>query len=71
MGRTKKVRSAGRLSVRYGRRIRKMVIEVESVMRQRHRCPNCLKFTVSRKFAGIWECSRCRLKFAGKAYKPY
>jgi large subunit ribosomal protein L37Ae len=70
MERTKKVRAAGKFGVRYGRKIRERFIEVEKTQRKRHACPSCLKKTVKRVSKGIWQCNKCGLKFAGKAYKP-
>lgn len=67
---TKKVKSAGRFGPRYGTKIRKRVVEIESVQKQRHLCPVCKFKTVSRDSAGIWLCSKCGLKFAGGAYVP-
>ena len=68
MARTKKVKSAGRYGVRYGRRIRQRIVASEST--KKHACPHCLRPGVKRIAAGIWECRKCGLKFAGKAYKP-
>lgn len=70
MAHTKKVGSAGRFGPRYGLRIRKQVIEIEQIQRQKHKCQFCLKFTVKRLAKGIWQCRACNTKFAGKAYEP-
>ncbi len=70
MAHTKKVGSAGRFGPRYGLRIRKQVVEVERIQKQKHRCPFCLKFTVRRISKGIWVCRHCNAKFAGRAYEP-
>ncbi len=70
MGRTKKVGITGRFGARYGSTIRQRVIAIEKGLRAKHACPNCLKNTLKRVSAGIWECKKCGLKFAGKAYKP-
>ncbi len=69
MPKTKKVRSAGRYGVRYGTKIRHKIVSTESSKASRT-CPRCLKPGVKRIAAGIWECRKCGLKFAGKAYKP-
>jgi large subunit ribosomal protein L37Ae len=68
MGRTKKVGVAGRLGPRYGRRIREMLKKAGS--QKKFRCPSCMKLTLKRESAGIWNCSKCGTKLAGKAYKP-
>ena len=70
MARTKKVGSAGRFGIRYGRKIRQKLIKVEKEMKSKHRCPNCLKPGMKRQNAGIWVCEKCGAKIAGKAYKP-
>lgn len=69
MPRTKKVGPAGRYGPRYGTRIRQRIAGLEPG-KGRHTCPRCLKPGVKRIAAGIWECRKCGLKFAGKAYKP-
>jgi len=66
----KKLGSAGRLGSRYGRRIKKRILDVEKLQRGRHKCPYCAKIAVKRLSAGIWECNKCDAKFAGKAYEP-
>jgi large subunit ribosomal protein L37Ae len=63
-------RSAGRFGPRYGRFIRKRVVEVEEISRATHACPSCDQVAVRRKGTGIWECRKCGYKFAGGAYVP-
>ena len=70
MGRKKKIGSAGRFGVRYGKKVRKIVAEIEKVQKQRHICPKCNMPYVKRVAAGIWECKKCGTKFAGLAYVP-
>lgn len=70
MGRTKKVGPSGRFGPRYGKGVKKRVVEIERVQRKKHKCPNCLKLMVKRVSPGIWECRKCGLRFAGKAYEP-
>jgi len=65
---TKKVGRTGRFGVRYGRKLRKRVEEVESVLKQWHKCPYCNKSKVKREFSGVWVCRKCKAKFTGKAY---
>jgi large subunit ribosomal protein L37Ae len=68
---TKKVGSTGRYGVRYGRRIRQRILDVEKAKKERKTCPNCCKPGLKRVAAGVWVCRKCGAKFAGKAYKPY
>ena len=70
MSGTKKIGSAGRFGARYGLKIRKKIAEIESVQKQRHKCPECFKFALKRIACGIWVCKSCRNKFAGRAYVP-
>ena len=69
MPRTKKVGIAGKYGARYGSTIRKRVINASKGGRK-STCPKCIKLSVTREAAGIWSCSRCGYKFAGKSYKP-
>ena len=64
------VGSAGRYGVRYGKRIRKLVGDVEKIGKSRHMCPRCNMEYVVRESVGIWKCRKCGLKFAGAAHKP-
>ena len=70
MGRTKKVGSTGRFGVRYGKRIRQLVLDIEKKQKIKHKCPFCKKLNVKRLAKGIWECNKCNKKFTGKAYFP-
>ncbi|HNQ29866.1 MAG: 50S ribosomal protein L37Ae [Methanoregulaceae archaeon PtaB.Bin009] len=62
--------SAGRFGPRYGRFIRKRVVETERISRAAHRCPRCDTISVKRQGTGIWACRKCGFKFAGGAYTP-
>jgi len=68
---TKKVGSTGRFGVRYGRRIRQRILDVEKAKKEKKPCPNCYKSGLKRVASGVWVCKKCGAKFAGKAYKPY
>ena len=70
MGRTKKVKSAGRYGVRYGLKQRKKIINIEKEQRKKHICPSCKKPSLKRMASGIWYCEKCGTKLAGKAYTP-
>ncbi len=65
---TKKVGLAGKYGTRYGRVIRQKVLSASG--ERRYKCSNCLRPSVRRLSAGIWECGKCGHKFSGKAYKP-
>ena len=70
MPRTKKIGPAGRFGPRYGTKIRKRVIDVERKLKRAYKCPSCGSIKVKRTGASIWQCMRCRVKFAGAAYTP-
>lgn len=57
-----------RFGARYGRRTKKAFAKIESQHRGKHKCPYCNKEAVKREAVGIWECKKCFVKFAGKAY---
>ena len=65
---TKKVGSAGRFGVRYGKRIRNAVITVEIRQKQKQICPFCKRPTAKRMAKGIFECKKCHKRFTGGAY---
>jgi large subunit ribosomal protein L37Ae len=67
---TLKAGVVGKLGPRYGVRIRRRVQEVEEVQKAWHQCPRCMATSVKRVSAGVWECRRCGLRFAGGAYRP-
>ena len=67
MVKTKKVKAAGRFSPRYGRRVRIKIAEIESIQRKKQKCIFC-KGTAKRLSKGIWQCKKCKKKFASRAY---
>ena len=68
MPKTKKVGLTGKYGTRYGRKIRQQVLKAGT--QKKFRCPDCMKLTMKRVVSGIWVCSKCGAKLAGKAYKP-
>ena len=70
MARTKKAGAAGRYGPRYGSTIKKEINKVLKTSKIKHVCPECQKKTLKRVIAGIWECTKCKAKIAGKAYTP-
>jgi len=67
---TKKVGAAGRYGVRYGRTLKLKIVAVEKKQKKKHICPTCKKPGMKRVTSGIWSCSKCGAKIAGKAYRP-
>ena len=65
---TKKVGSTGRFGVRYGLTIKQKVAAIEKKQKAKTECPSCAKVSVKRLAKGIWVCSKCNHKFAGKAF---
>jgi len=68
MARTRKVKSAGRLGVGYGRKARNKFVEVESKQKKKQNCPFCKAPGVKRDSAGIWKCKKCGKEFASGSY---
>ncbi|MBI4447750.1 50S ribosomal protein L37ae [Candidatus Woesearchaeota archaeon] len=66
---TKKVGSAGKFGARYGKRLRVKYANIDKAQRIKHKCPSCTQNKVTRVAIGIWQCKKCGVKFAGKAYK--
>jgi large subunit ribosomal protein L37Ae len=68
MGNTKKVKSTGRFSSRYGVGIRKRVLKVEENQQNLDACPFCGFKKIKRKAAGLFVCTKCGATFTGGAY---
>jgi large subunit ribosomal protein L37Ae len=60
--------STKRFGVRYGKKLKDKIGKLEEDRRLNNKCPYCHKPKIIRIAAGIWECTKCRAKFAGKAY---
>jgi len=71
MARTKKVGSTGRYGSRYGAKLRRRALDIDSRRKEPTRCPSCATKALKRKAVGLWECSKCDLLFAGGAYVPF
>lgn len=67
----KKTRSAGRFGVRYGRKVRQAVADIEERTRAAHTCPKCEHPAVKRMGTGIWTCQKCGYTFTGGTYAPF
>ncbi len=67
MPKTKKVKAAGRFGVRYGRRVRVKIADIESSQRKKQSCIFCTG-TAKRLSKGIWKCNKCNKKFTGHTY---
>ena len=63
-----KLGSVKRFGARYGRKLKLKFSKIETEQRKFHKCPYCNKIAVKRIAMGIWNCTKCRAKFAGKAY---
>lgn len=64
----KKTKSAGRFGPRYGKRVRRSLVEIEKKQRKKQKCPYCGKKGTKRLSKGIWKCYKCSKKFASDAY---
>jgi large subunit ribosomal protein L37Ae len=64
----KKIGAAGRHGAGYGRNVRSRLNTIESSQRQTQPCPLHKNCTAKRVAAGIWQCKKTGVKFAGHAY---
>lgn len=55
--------------VGYGKRIRKAVQETEKKAKKSYKCPSCSRVAVKRLSNGVWQCRKCRIKFASAAFE--
>jgi len=62
-------KSTNRLGTRYGWTIRNKLEKIERKQKELYLCPECNKRSVKRTAVGIWECIKCHVKMAGKAYE--
>lgn len=69
MAKTKKVGFTGGFGVRYGKTIRKRVLEIGLKQKKIYKCPNCHYIKLKRLSSGIWDCKKCNTKVAAKAYE--
>jgi large subunit ribosomal protein L37Ae len=65
---TKIVGATGRFGVRYGKRLRTRVLQIEVRQRKKQLCPYCDRYQIKRLAAGIYLCKKCDTKFTGDAY---
>jgi large subunit ribosomal protein L37Ae len=66
----KKKGSVGRLGVRYGKRVRDRLSDIERGLRTKHHCQYCGFQAVTRISVGIWKCGKCGVTFSGASYSP-
>ena len=66
----RKTRSAGRFGTRYGRKIRKLIADIEDRSKRKYDCPQCGRTKVRREGTAIWRCTKCGYTFAGGTYVP-
>ena len=59
---------AKRFGARYGRKLKLKFASMESQQKKQYKCPYCHAIKVKRLSVGIWNCTKCKSKFAGRAY---
>ena len=65
-----KMRTVKRFGSRYGTKPRRRTNEIESgYMGRKFKCSECGAKKVKRVAAGIWQCGKCKFKFASNAYR--
>ncbi len=60
--------SMKRYGARYGRSIKERYSIIEDEQKKLYECPQCGKLKLKRLSKGIWQCTKCNAKIAGKAY---
>ncbi len=64
----KKTKSAGRFGARYGKTVKNRLVKIETKQRVRQKCPFCERLGAKRTSKGIWECPKCKKRFASNTY---
>jgi len=65
-----KMKTVKRFGPRYGLKTRRRLNEIEGGYRgKKLRCSKCGAVKLKRVAAGIWQCLKCRNKFASHAYR--
>tara|TARA_Y100000310_G_scaffold314505_1_gene363935 strand:+ start:369 stop:668 length:300 start_codon:yes stop_codon:yes gene_type:complete len=59
---------AKRFGARYGRKPKLKFASIEAQQKKQYKCPYCHAIKVKRESVGIWNCIKCKSKFAGRAY---
>jgi large subunit ribosomal protein L37Ae len=67
MVKKKLIGAAGRYGSRYGQRVKRKIADIEGKQRKKQTCPFCNK-KINRMSKGIWQCKKCKRKFAAHAY---
>ncbi len=57
-----------RFGSRYGRKVKNRLSEIEKLSKKKQFCPQCRRESAKRVSLGIYVCSKCSTKFAGRAY---
>lgn len=65
---SKKTKASGRFGSRYGKKVRTKLVKVEDKQRVKQKCPFCEKIGAKRSSKGIWECPKCKKRFASDTY---
>jgi len=56
-------------TARYGKRIRENYEKAVKKSKKKYLCPACSRTAVKRLSAGVWQCRKCKTKFASGAYE--
>jgi len=67
---TKKVGASGKFGARYGKKLRENYDKIYRNSKKKYDCPVCAREKSVKRIAfGIWECKRCKTKFASGAFE--
>jgi len=56
-------------TARYGKRVRENYMKVVKKTKSKYKCPACSRMSVKRLSSGVWQCRKCKAKFASGAYE--
>jgi len=68
MPKKSKVGIAGKFGARYGSTVKAKYSAIASRQKQKQQCPFCKKLGSRRLAKGLWQCKRCKKKYAASAY---
>ena len=57
------------MPVGFGKKIREAERIAKTDAKKKYKCPSCSRIAVQRISSAIWQCEKCRMKFASGTFK--